>query len=957
MNALDTLPAISPLPDVLQDEVAACWSRIRETSGVDFPEAEQYRRIEHVWAVSPFVAEYCAKDPARFVELQESGDLGRSYGEEEYAQRLSVALEVVGDEAGLMRFLRQFRNREMVRIAWRDIAGQAGLEETLSDLSRFADAALDAALNWLHRQLSATFGIPQDERGQPQSLVVIAMGKLGAHELNFSSDIDLIFVYPKAGETAGGTKTLSNHEFFDRLGQKLIKALSEVTADGYVFRVDMRLRPFGESGPLVLSFDAMEQYYTTHARDWERYAMIKARCCAGDRAAGEQLLKLLRPFVYRRYLDFGAFQALREMKRLINDEVRRKGIESNVKLGRGGIREIEFIGQTFQLIRGGRVPALQTRRILDVLECLGKLGYLPREAVDDLTTAYVFLRNTEHRLQQIRDQQTQSLPKDDLDRLRVALGMGFENWEAFSKALETHRGRVQHHFDQLLDRAEGEPATAEKPLHADLWQGNSDPATLENEGFDDPSTASAVIANLKGLAGARGLSRTEQARLDRLMPMLLTSVTRTANPTATLERIARLIETIVRRSVYLALLTEHPDALAQLVKLCSASPWLAGYVTRQPILLDELLDPRTLYAPPGPDELDAQLEGQLAQVDPQDLERQMETLRHFKHAQVLRVAASDIAGVLPVAKVSDHLTAIAETVLRAALRLAWGHFTTRHGIPECLDEGVKRPAGFAIIAYGKLGGLELGYGSDLDLVFLHDSRGTEQVTNGPKPLDNPTFFARLGQRIIHLINTVTPAGKAYDIDTRLRPSGASGLLVSNLDAYREYQESHAWTWEHQALIRARPVAGDPRTAAGFNAIRRETLGQPRGEAKLKHDIREMREKMREALCKKEPGMFDLKQGAGGITDIEFMVQYAVLRWAAGYPELLEATSNRLLLEFLAASHLLEDDACQAFRDAYFAYRAKTHALALQEESALVSETEFEGHRAKVADAWNRLIET
>ena len=644
------------------------------------------------------------------------------------------------------------------------------------------------------------------------------------------------------------------------------------------------------------------------------------------------------------------------MKRLINDEVRRKGIESNVKLGRGGIREIEFIGQTFQLIRGGRVPPLQTRRIQDVLARLGELGYLPREAIAELTAAYRFLRNTEHRLQQIRDQQTQSLPRNDLDRARVALGMGFGSWEDFSKALEHHRERVQLHFDQLLDRAEGEPATTEKSPQTNLWQGDIDPATLEAVGFDDPSTASAIIAHLKRLASARGLSRTEQARLDRLMPMLLLAVARAANPAVTLERIARLIETIARRSVYLSLLAEHPDALEQLVKLCSASPWLAGYVTRQPILLDELLDPRTLYAPPGPEELDAQMESQLAHVDPGDLERQMEALRHFKHAQVLRVAASDIAGVLPVAKVSDNLTAIAETVLRAALRLAWDHFTARHGMPECIDNGVRRLAGFAIIAYGKLGGLELGYGSDLDLVFLHDSRGTEQLTSGPRPLDNSTFFTRLGQRIIHFINTLTPAGKAYDIDTRLRPSGVSGLLVGSLDAFREYQESHAWTWEHQALIRARAVAGDPRTIAGFAAIRRETLGRLRDDTRLKQDIREMREKMREALCQKKPGMFDLKQGAGGITDIEFMVQYAVLRGAASHPELLEVTSNRLLLERLATFHLLEDAVCRALREAYFAYRAKTHTLALQEQSALVSETELVGHRAEVIDAWKHLME-
>lgn len=894
--------------------------------------------------------------------LLESGDLGCRYGSDEYAQRVQAALAGTADETSLMRNLRQLRNREMVRIAWRDIAGYADLEETLSDLSRLADAVLEGTLAWLYQQQSELFGTPKDNEGEPQSMVILAMGKLGAHELNFSSDIDLIFAYPQEGETSGSTRVLSNHEFFNRLGQKLIKALNEITEDGFVFRVDMRLRPFGESGPLVMSFAAMEVYYQTHGRDWERYAMIKARVAAGDRKAGKHLLALLKPFVYRRYLDFGAIESLREMKQRINEEIWRKGIESNIKLGPGGIREIEFIGQIFQLMRGGRNATLQTRQILNVLEHLKAFRYLPEQAVSQLTSAYEFLRRTEHRLQQIGDRQTQSLPESDLDRERLALGMGFSRWKDFLAALESHRQQVQYHFALLLEPEIKESASQAPPSSADMariWPDLSDPGMaiqiLRASGFGDPERILAALQKLKVAASSRNISRTARERLDRLVPRLLEAVRRAPDPVTVLERLAPLIETIAQRSVYLSLLAEYPSALEQLVQLASASPWIAAHIARQPILLDELLDPRTLYTSPEPQDLEAQLAGELAHLEANS-EQEINALRHFKHAQVLRVAAADLTGTLKLRTVSDHLSVIAETVVRAALRLALRHLTGRYGTPQCIDGGVTRPAGFAIVAYGKLGGHELGYGSDLDLVFVHDSRGENQMTRGPRLLDNPEFFARLAQRIIHLLTTVTPAGKAYDIDARLRPSGSAGLLVSSLDAFAEYQHDHAWTWEHQALVRARALAGDPATMQGFSAIREAVLKKERDEKALKQDIRQMRERMRRELCNREAGLFDLKQGEGGITDIEFMVQYIVLRWAAAYPLLLESTANRRLLEISAACKLLEQTDAKPLQEAYFAYRAKAHALALQEQPALVSEEEFRMHRSRVIDLWRRLLE-
>jgi glutamate-ammonia-ligase adenylyltransferase len=440
------------------------------------------------------------------------------------------------------------------------------------------------------------------------------------------------------------------------------------------------------------------------------------------------------------------------------------------------------------------------------------------------------------------------------------------------------------------------------------------------------------------------------------MPRLIAKCAASENATRTLTRTISIVEAIARRSAYLSLLSENPPALGQLTRLCAASPWISGQIARQPILLDELLDPRTLYTPPHPQELDALLDSRLRELDDKDLELRMDVLRQFKHAQVLRVAAADIAGSLPVSEVSNHLSAIAEAVLKAALDMAWSYLVERHGKPSCLEHGRRRPAGFAIVAYGKLGGLELGYGSDLDLVFLHDSRGDQQLTDGKKPIDNNVFFSRLAQRVIHFLSTVTAAGLTYEIDTRLRPSGASGLLVSNLDSYAAYQEKEAWTWEHQALVRARPVAGDAPTRTGFTAVRRKVLAQPRQPAKLRLQIADMRDRMRRELCAQESGIFDLKQGRGGITDIEFMVQYAVLRWAAECPELIDVTDNLRLLETLARVRLLSADDCATLRNAYFAYRADTHRLALQELPTLVSDTEHRAHRKGVIGLWQRMIE-
>ncbi len=917
---------------------------------------------QKVLACSQFVANYCQRNPKAFKELVKSGDLKNRVSRKKHSSRLKKILKHVEEEPDLMQVLREFRNREMVRIAWRDIAGLAELEETMEDLSLLAEVMLDQTLDWLHKRLAERFGEPENENGVPQQMVIIAMGKLGAHELNFSSDIDLIFAFPEAGQTNGKKKSLDNQEFFIRLGKQLIKAFNEMTEDGFVFRVDMRLRPFGESGALVLNFDAMEEYYVSHARDWERYAMIKANIAAGDKVAGAELMKMLIPFVFRRYLDYGAYQAIREMKEMINREVSRKGMETDVKLGRGGIREVEFIGQTFQLLRGGREPILQSRKILDILDALEQMNVLSPKEKDELRRAYFFLRNTEHRIQEIADQQTQALPTNELDQARVACGMDLKNWEEFLLELARHRGHVSSYFAQLLRTSGDEEEVEISTDYSLLWKDEIDSGSalkeLKTAGFDDPEMIIKQLDQLRENYNLQNLSKEGRERLDRLMPSVLEEVAGLENDdqVATLEHVSKLIESIARRSVYLSLLKEHPAALSRLIKLCAASPWIAEYITNQPILLDELIDQKSLYSPPEQEELSSLLNDQLIHLHLDDLERQMDTLRHFRHSQVLRVAAADITGNLPLEEVSNHLSAIAEVVLIAATRIAWREMVQRYGEPFCVFNKKSRVVNFTIIAYGKLGGIELGYGSDLDVVFLHDGRGKDQVTNGKKSVDNGVFFNRFGQRLINILTAMTQAGRTYEIDTRLRPNGLSGFLVSSIEAFTEYQKEKAWTWEHQALIRARPVVGEPAIQKAFNKIRNQILSVKRDEKNLKKEVREMREKMRTSLVKRTKETFDLKQGIGGMADIEFIVQYTVLRWAVEHKELLTFTDNLRLFEILAKLKILKKTEATLLKEAYFSYRTNGHRLALQEKSTVVAETEYIDFRAGVSKIWHRLLD-
>jgi len=952
------------IPKPLADDFRNRWRAFEAAAAAagipPLTDPEILAEIETVFALSEFVSAGCTREPALLADLVQSGDLNAEIQAEGYQRRLKALTTDAADDQSLMGLLRRCRRRELVRIAWRDLAGRADLTETMADLSAFADACLEHALNMLYQWQCAALGVPTASDGTKQHLVVLGLGKLGAGELNFSSDVDLIFAYPKSGQTRGAPSPVSNEDFFSRLCRRLIKVLGQPTADGFVFRMDLRLRPFGESGPIAMNFNAMERYYQEQGREWERYALIKARTVAGDKAAGARLLAQLHPFVYRRYLDYSAFESLREMKQMIAREVERKGMAHDVKLGAGGIREIEFFGQIFQLIRGGVVPSLQQTGILNVLKALADERHIPQTVSAELTDAYIFLRRTENRLQEYADQQTHRLPADEIGHLRLAVSMGFAGVPAYDTALNNHRKCVHGHFRMLLASGDsGDRQTKIEDRLAGIWQNPIDDrqarGILAEAGYDHPEDALQLLAYLKNDPETRALSSKGRRRLDKLMPRFLKEIGACENPLTTLRRIVDLLKTIERRSSYLALLLENTSALSLLVKLSNASPWIASFLARHPVLLDELLDARTLFLPPESPEMQVGLRRRLELVAPDDLEYQIEQLCIFKQVNVLRVATADVTGTLPLMRVSDYLSAIAETVLNEVVDLVFNHLVSKHGLPVCRMADGSCQRGFAVVAYGKLGGLELGYGSDLDLVFLHAGTG-EQTRGGKAAIDSAQFFNRLGQRVIHILTAHTRAGRVYEIDMRLRPSGSSGILVSHIDAFGEYQLKEAWTWEHQALIKARPICGDAILAKRFETIRTQVLARSRPEKKLKEEVVRMREKMRQELLKPQPGVFDLKQDVGAMVDIEFLVQYLVLLNAHKHPGLLKWTDNVRLLQALIETGVLDEYTAHLLKHAYLIYRAAAHQLSLQEKPSRVPQKEFSLLQQRVVEIWQSVFE-
>lgn len=806
-----------------------------------------------------------------------------------------LAAQSINDEADLKRALRTLKKHVALRLMARDLSSLGDLTEVMTSISQLAELAVQEALRHLSTWQQAAYGVPiGEESGAPQELIVIGMGKLGGMELNVSSDIDLIYIYPEDGQAG----KLSNHEYFTKLAQKLTQCISELTADGYVFRVDLRLRPYGDSGPVVSSFAMLEEYLLTQGREWERYAWIKARTLSGD---ADGLQQLVNPFVYRKYLDYGAIASMRSLHAQIRREVARRDLAENIKRGPGGIREIEFIAQVFQLIRGGKDAGLQLRPTRATLEAIAARNLLPPETVAQLQRAYALLRNLEHRLQYLDDAQTQDLPDNDTDRALIAQAMGEKDWATFKPTLDAVRQLVDLHFGKIF-------STEEQPVnHASPWFNGEEAINAMAElGYADPAAAVEQLQSFKCSQRYRGLPANSQARLDLLMPRLIEHAAQHGQANATLTRMIALVESISRRESYLALLTEYPDTLTHVARVCGASGWAAQYLTQHPILLDELLDTRVLMQQRDWPQLAQQLRQSLD--DFPDPERQMDTLRHFKHAQTFHLLAQDLEGVLPLEKLSDELSALAECLLAEVLRLAWASLTRKHcDTPH-----------FAVIGYGKLGGKELGYASDLDIVFLYDDAHP----------DAGITYARLAQRVNSWLTTLTGAGLLYETDLRLRPEGASGLMVSSMAAFEQYQNESAWIWEHQALTRARCVAGDAAIGAAFERIRRDIICRKRDPEALRHEVLNMRQKMHDAHHNTSD-LFDLKHDAGGIIDVEFLVQYLVLAHAQQHPQLAENVGNLALLIRAGQLGLIAPDAAKKVSDAYRELRRQQHRLRMQ----------------------------
>lgn len=844
-----------------------------------------------------------------------------------------------GDPEVVKRRLRSFRNRYLTAIIAREIETPSESDETLRLWSGFASAMLDAATAYGIRQVEKRFGEIRTRSGDEIAFVILGMGKLGGGELNFSSDIDLVFLYEADGESTG-RKCVTAETWFTRLSQQIVTLLDAVTADGFVFRVDTRLRPFGDSGPPVTSFAALETYLLNHGRTWERYAYIKADSVGPsvDPDVHVELFdRLIRPFVYRRYLDYGVFESLREMHAMISAEVERRDLRDNLKLGPGGIREIEFIVQSLQLIRGGAQPELATQSLLEVLPLLADGRDLAAGDCASLREDYLLLRRAENLIQAIRDKQTHDLPEDSLDRARLAFAMGEPDWPALVNKLAAARARVRQQFDNV---AFGTAETdAGESHYLALWQGRAGVdawvAALAAEGVPDPGPIAERIVAFREDPATGRVDAVAEARLDRLVPPLLDACIAETNPAATLDRVLRVVGSVLRRSAYLALLLENPDALLRLVDLCARSQNVADELAAYPVLLDELLDARIFDDHLTRDDFSKALAERLEREEKGDAEAAVEALAQFQRLMMFRISVADFNGRLPIMKVSDALTFLAEAVLEAALGIAWDELVAKHGEPCFEIDGESRIAGFGIVGYGKLGGLELSYGSDLDIVFLNDSRGQKQQTNGAKPIDNAVFFMRLARRLIHFLTTQTRSGVLYEIDMRLRPSGRKGLLVSTLEAFERYQAEDAWTWEHQALLRARPVAGSEHIAEGFARVREKTLENAVRRETLANEVVEMRQKMRAELDRTRADEFDLKHGEGGLVDLEFLVQYLVLRDAAGSPALIEFSDNVRQLDALAASGVLSAARANELQDIYRGFRQQLHRLVLDGRQGIV----------------------
>ncbi|WP_157394779.1 bifunctional [glutamate--ammonia ligase]-adenylyl-L-tyrosine phosphorylase/[glutamate--ammonia-ligase] adenylyltransferase [Ursidibacter arcticus] len=959
------------MPNDLFQTAQQHLSQLCETQGItlDLQNNPQISPLITAMAMSDFVATQLQKQPELLAQwLVKSPSIADC---DHYSQRLQAVLSAVESEEQLHSALRRFRHREMATLSFVQSNRLATVQQIFERLSDLAEALILEARDWLFERLCQEYGTPMNELGEKQELLILGMGKLGGRELNFSSDIDLIFTYPDMGETIGARKPIENSKFFTRLGQRLIRALDEVTVEGFVYRTDMRLRPFGDSGALVLSFSAMEDYYQEQGRDWERYAMIKAKILGEDlnNINHKYLKQLLRPFVYRRYLDFSAIQSLREMKQKISREVLRRGLVDNIKLGAGGIREVEFIVQTFQMMRGGRDKILQQRSLLQVLPHFVPLNLLSQQQVEQLQQAYLFLRNVENILQAINDQQTQTLPTDPIDQARIAFVCQCDTWQIFLNQLQQHQQNVRAIFNELIGEDEQESDDAENPLLAtwrDIlhYQMTEDELASQLKDYPvEPCDYPIIFQQLsttfqdwvKRSIGVRG-----REVLRKLMPKVADQLFNQANYLVLLPRILNILDKINTRTTYLELLLEKEQILPQLMQLCGQSIMISEQIARYPMLLDELILPKSLVTMIELDHYPMALQEYLMRVPEDDEEALIDALRQFKQSHILRIAAADILGVLPVMKISDHLTYLAEAIIGAVVNIAWRQVVQRFGKPEHLtfdEHSGEQQQDFVVIGYGKLGGIELGYNSDLDLVFLHNAPEQSETQGGKKSISSHQFYLKLAQKINGIFNLNTSAGVLYEVDMRLRPSGEAGLLVSTFKAYQDYQQNEAWTWESQALVRARAVYGSKNLREKFTQIRQETLSMARTSGELRSEICKMRAKMYEHLSHTTQGKFHLKTDHGGITDIEFIAQYLVLNYAHHYPTMTDWSDNVRIFERSVECGILTDTQGETLKHCYITLRNQIHHLNLLNQEAVVDSGEFVIERQQVQAIWRELLQT
>jgi glutamate-ammonia-ligase adenylyltransferase len=852
----------------------------------------------------------------------------------------------VHDAGELRRLLRRFRLREALRLIWRDVTGADAIETTLAGASVLAESCLEAALRGAERQVGERHGVIRDARGRPQRMVVLALGKLGGGELNFSSDIDLVFAFAEHGDS-DGARPLDATAYYTRVGQALVGLLADHSVDGYVYRVDLRLRPFGTAGRLALSFNAMEQYFQREGRDWERYAWIKARPVAGDRAGGARLLDTLRPFVFRRYLDYTAFAGLREMKALIDAEVARKDLADHLKLGPGGIREIEFIVQLVQLIRGGREPTLRARGLLPALAACEQLGFIPSARAQRLREAYRFLRRLENRVQMFADQQTHEIPADAEQRERIALALGHAGWDALEPELRRHRAAVAEEFAALMAVDARNDARQARARWPEFWRAlladGVDAGAVAAAGFAPPGEVVTELEALLGGAALRTMSARARERLDAVMPALFAAACAQEHPARCLARLLRLVQAILRRSVYLALLEEQPAALRRLSAVFAASAFLAERVIAHPLLLDDLFDDRVDAEAPDATAIRDELARRLGMIAEADPEAEIEAIQEQRQSALFRIGLAFLGGRLDARSAAAQLADVAEVVVGAVLHIAERDMAAAHGRIDGGSGG--EGSGLIVVAYGSFGGRELGFGSDLDLVFLYDGARAQRESDGAKPLDGARYYARLAQRVVHLLGTLTRAGRLYEVDVRLRPDGSKGMLVQSLDGYAAYQRERAWTWELQALVRARAVAGDAVLARRYAELRADLLAQPRDAAKLRDDVVSMRARWRAERDRSNATEFDLKQGGGGLVDLEFLLQGLVLQHAVAHPALLANGANAALIEALRSAHVLDDETATALAHAHAGLLARAIRCTLDARPRVVARDDAVEHDA------------